>query len=340
MTPMPAQACFLTLAVPVLNEATYIGACLQGLLAQIDPALTEILVLDGGSTDDTCAIVRDVAAHFPCVRLVHNPKRLQSAACNLAARLADRRSSVLMRADAHALYPPGFVRACLAALAGSGAGSVVVPMHTKGAGGFQRAVAAAQNSRLGNGGAAHRAGTASGFVDHGHHAAFDLAAFRRIGGYDEDFSHNEDAEFDQRVARAGGRVWMCREAAITYFPRATPWQLAQQYARHGAGRARTLQRHRLLPRPRQMVPPAVLAASLASLAVAPIAPAALAVPALYVAACLAWGALAALRSRDPWLLATGVAAVIMHMAWSVGFLRQSMRPVSSAHRNIAEREAF
>ena len=36
----------------------------------------------------------------------------------------------------------------------------------------------------------------SGYVDHGHHAAFRAASFKAIGGYDETFSHNEDAEFD------------------------------------------------------------------------------------------------------------------------------------------------
>ena len=318
--PMP----FLTLAIPALNEVKSISACLESLLPQLDPQRSEVLVLDGGSTDGTQDLVRQWAERVPMLRLVVNARRLQSSACNLAARLADPRATVLVRADAHALYPADFIARCLAALRDSGATSVVVPMRTVGIAGFQRAVAAAQNSRLGNGGSAHRSGGVSAFVDHGHHAAFDLAFFRRLGGYDESFSHNEDAELDLRANRAGGRVWMCREAAITYFPRSAPWALARQYARHGAGRARTLLRHRLQPRPRQMMPVVVLAALLLSLPLAVLSPYALAVPALYVLACCLWGVAPAVRRRDAWILAMGPAAMIIHLAWATGFLRQML----------------
>ena len=35
-----------------------------------------------------------------------------------------------------------------------------------------------------------------------------IAAFRAVGGYDESFSHNEDAELDYRLRQAGYRIWM------------------------------------------------------------------------------------------------------------------------------------
>ena len=315
---------FLAVMVPVLNEAQYIERCLRSLLAQLPPDRCDVLVLDGGSTDATRAIVEAVRAEHPCVRLVDNPRRIQSAACNLAARIADPRARILLRADAHADYPPDFIERCVRALVQTGASSVVVPMQTVGVSRFQRAVAAAQNSRLGNGGSAHRGAGASGPVEHGHHAAFDRDFFLRLGGYDERFTHNEDAEHDVRALAAGGRIWMCREAAITYFPRARPWSLARQYARHGAGRARTLLTHRLVPRPRQMAPIAVLAGTLGGTALAPAAPMLLAIPASYALICLAWGALAALRARDPALLAMGLAAALMHHGWAVGFLRECL----------------
>ena len=327
---------FLTMVVPVLNEADMIGPCLASLLPQLDPAWAELLVLDGGSTDGTRELVGAAARANPVLRLIDNPARLQSAACNLAARLADKRATILLRADAHALYPTDFVQRCLLALTETGATSVVVPMRTVGIGGFQRAVAAAQNSRLGNGGSAHRAGGVSGFVDHGHHAAFDLAFFRALGGYDAEFTHNEDAELDHRAGLAGGRVWMCRDAAITYYPRATARSLARQYLRHGAGRARTLFRHGLRPRPRQMMPLAVLISLATSLALAPSWPLALVLPGLYVGVCCLWGAVAALRARDPWLLAMGPAAMIMHLAWAAGFLGHGLGYAIRPRPNLQE----
>lgn len=315
---------FLTVAVPVLNEIGHIEACLRSLMPQLAPAGSEILVLDGGSTDGTQGVVRAWAERHPSVRLVHNPDRLQSAACNLAAAIADPRAEVMVRADAHALYPADFIARCLDALATTGATSVVVPMRTVGVSGFQRAVAAAQNSKLGNGGSAHRAGGVSGFVDHGHHAAFDLAFFRALGGYNPAFSHNEDAEHDLRANRQGGRVWMCREAGITYFPRATVIGLALQYVRHGSGRARTLMTHRLRPRLRQILPVVLLFGLVASVLLSLASPAFLLVPLGYAALCLGWGAAAAVRAGDPWLLAMGPAAMTIHLSWAAGFLRRCL----------------
>lgn len=52
-----APAGTVTVIVPVLNEEQRLGPCLEGLMAQPD-AVTEILVVDGGSTDRTADIVR------------------------------------------------------------------------------------------------------------------------------------------------------------------------------------------------------------------------------------------------------------------------------------------
>jgi len=315
----------ITLAVPVLNEEAYIASCLESLLTQGDTHRLEILVLDGGSQDRTAAIVQAMAARHPEIRLVENPARLQSAAVNLAARIAARESRILLRADAHAWYPPGFVTGVVAALRAQKATSVVVPMLTVGEEGLQRGIAAAQNSRLGNGGSAHRLGRRSEWVDHGHHAAFDRAFFLSIGGYDERFTHNEDAELDLRAQAAGGRIWLCADHPVTYFPRKDLASLAWQYMKHGAGRARTLLKHRLRPKPRQMAPVIALLANLAALLVAPFWAPALLVPALYAALCLGWGVWLAIRGGDPWLAAAGPAAMTMHMAWGLGFLRSLVR---------------
>ncbi len=317
-----------SVVMPVLNEERYIARALSSLLGEVERLDGEILVLDGGSRDATRAIVAGLAAAHPVIRLVDNPGRTQSAACNLAAELACPRSGIMLRADAHAAYPSGFVSTALRALLDTGATSVVVPMRTVGRAPLQRAIAATQNSRLGNGGSSHRRAGASRFVDHGHHAAFDLAFFRSLGGYDRDFTHNEDAELDVRAVRAGGRIWLCTEAAIDYFPRDSLRQLARQYLRHGRGRARTIAKHRLRLKLRQGLPLVLLAAT----AVAVLAPLSswLAVPAGgYLLACLCWGAVEAARRTDAALLLMGPAAVVMHLSWATGFLDSRLRAVAS-----------
>ncbi|TIT70853.1 MAG: succinoglycan biosynthesis protein exoa, partial [Mesorhizobium sp.] len=64
-----------------------------------------------------------------------------------------------------------------------------------------------------------------------------IAAFRAVGGYDESFSHNEDAEFDHRLRQAGYRIWMSGRTQMVYYPRSTLKGLFFQYLGYGRGRA-------------------------------------------------------------------------------------------------------
>jgi succinoglycan biosynthesis protein ExoA len=229
----------------------------------------------------------------------------------------------LIRIDAHCRYPDGYARGLVETAERTAAASVVVPMITQGQACFQKACAAAQNSVLGAGGAAHRKVGAAQFVDHGHHALFDLAAYAGVGGYDESFSHNEDAELDLRLARAGARVWLEPSLAIVYFPRSAPGPLFRQYFNYGKGRARTIQRHRTRLKARQAAPLAIAPVVLAAIAGLWFWPFALPAAA-WAAACLAYGVMLSGKTRSVCVLLSGPAAMIMHFAWSLGFWRQAL----------------
>ncbi|HYG27479.1 MAG TPA: glycosyltransferase family 2 protein [Caulobacteraceae bacterium] len=306
--------------IPCLNEEAHIGRVIDELLADEGWPDPLIVVADGGSTDRSREIVSAIAARDPCVRLIPNPNRLQGAGMNVGARAVLGRRW-MVRADAHADYPPNYVSTLVAEAERTGAQSVVVSMLTQGRSCFQTAAAAAQNSILGNGGSAHRAGGTAGFVDHGHHALIDLDRFLQLGGYDEGFTHNEDAEFDVRLTRGGGRIWMTDAVRITYYPRASVPALFRQYVNHGDGRARNILRNRIRPKLRQLAPAAVAPALVLALASPAWAP--LALPALlWFFGSLASGLVLGLRQRSACACASGAAAVTMHLGWSIGFWRR------------------
>lgn len=312
------------IVVPTLDEEAFIGPLLDRLLA--DDGLTNplLVVADGGSRDKTRAIVAARAALDPRIRLMDNPKRLQSAGVNLAVQRFAGDRDWIARVDAHAIYPRHYVSRLIAEACRTGAQSVVVALETRGVEEFQKGVAAAQNSLLGTGGSAHRHASAQGWVDHGHHALFARTAFQATGGYDESFSHNEDAEYDVRLRAGGGRVWLTQAARVVYYPRRTPTALWRQYFGFGRGRARTMLKHRMGLKPRQAAPLVIAPAVLLALGGLVFAP--LAVPAMaWAAACLGYGALLAYRTRDANLLLSGPAAMIMHLGWSAGFWTQVLR---------------
>ncbi|HKT85564.1 MAG TPA: glycosyltransferase family 2 protein [Novosphingobium sp.] len=306
----------LLTVVPCLNEAENLIPLLKGLLA--DSCNELIVVADGGSSDGSRDIVRAMARLHPRIVLLDNPDRIQSAGINRAVERFGSGRDWLLRIDAHCDYPPDFARKVIAAAQGRDADSVVVSMHTSATGGFASAVALAQNSRLGTGGAPHRGEGSGGYVEHGHHALMRIEAFRRAGGYCESMACNEDAELDIRLLRSGSRIWLEPSARIAYHPRRTPGGLARQYFHYGIGRATTVLRHRSYLSPRQMLPIAVAPIVLAALA-GPWVPE-LALPALgWAALCQVWGVGLATSKRRWTGLLSGSAAMIMHGAWSVGF---------------------
>lgn len=317
----------IVVVIPALNEARAIEACLASLMDG-DPALASVrfVVADGGSEDATVNIVRRMRAHRPNLWLVHNRQRLQAAGVNLVARIAADCADILVRCDAHALYPKRFVLDVAEQLVGLGVDSVVVAMDSVGQKPLQRAIAWASDTRLGSGGAAHRGGTTSGFVDHGHHAGFRLKKFLAVGGYDETFAANEDAELDARLNAAGGLIWLAADLRITYRPRDTLPKLWRQYRRYGAGRAATLKKHRIKPRIRQALPIVALLGFALGLALSPLWPPAALAPLGYLSILILGAAWIAWKRRAPEGLLAAPALWVMHTAWALGFLAEAAKP--------------
>jgi len=314
------------LVIPTLNEAANIGRVIAALDAGYHfDGRSRIVVVDGGSTDATRNVVCDLMQTIPCLQLLHNPKRIQSAAINLAVRKFGHDMDVLIRCDAHAEYPPEFVSRLLAKLQQTGSDAVVVPMDSVGQQCFSRGVAWLSDSVVGSGGAAHRGGDKQGYVDHGHHAAFRLETFRIIGGYDESFHCNEDAELDCRQRAIGATIYLDGSNRIRYQPRSNLKALWRQYFGYGMGRSRTMRRHPHSIRLRQLAVPAHFILSLICLLGAYWIPALLIWPLVYLCMLGLNGGLIMLRHRSWCALGAVPAAITMHLAWSLGFFRELLR---------------
>ncbi|MES1201817.1 MAG: glycosyltransferase family 2 protein [Pseudomonadota bacterium] len=309
------------IVIPVLNEEVHLDGLIGRLRADPAAASARIVIADGGSTDRSADIVRTHAEADPRIVLMANPKRIQSAAVN-AAIARHAQGAFFVRLDAHAHYPDDFLARLIEAYETSGADSVTVSMRAESQGGcFQTAAAIAQNSVLGNGGSSHRAAGERRWVEHGHHALFRTASFLRAGGYDESFTHNEDAELDTRISQSGGRILLAADIVMDYFPRATPLALAKQYFNYGKGRAKTALKHGRMLKLRQLAPVAVAPAALLAM-LTPWSLVALAPILAWFALCLGFGALLGAKSKAACAYASGLAAAIMHGAWSFGFWRQ------------------
>jgi len=306
------------IVIPCLNEAKTIEALLDKFTGMMDGKNFRVVVADGGSTDGTRDIVDAFVKNDERVTLLPNPKRIQSAGINLAVSTFGQDYDYLIRIDAHGDYPDDYCLRLIEDAERTGADSVVVAMDTVGHGLFQKATAMAQNSKLGNGGSKHREGAKGHWIDHGHHALMRIAAFDAVGGYDETFSHNEDAELDFRLRKSGFRIWMTDKTRMTYYPRSSVLPLFKQYLAYGRGRAKNLLKHRSIPKIRQMIPLAVLPVFVFALlslyhwvALIPLG--------LWIAACLGYGLWMAIGQKNPYGPLAAFSAMVMHFAWSTGF---------------------
>lgn len=312
------------IVIPCLNERNHIGGVLMHLTAALPQDGWRIVVADGGSKDGSQDIVQTAAAQDPRIILLDNPKRLQSAAINLAVARYGEHYEHFIRMDAHGEYPDNYCLDLVADAAETGADSVVVSLKTVGFNSVQRAAAVAQNSKIGNGGSAHRNCSVGGYVDHGHHALMRVRAFLAVGGYDETFAYNEDAELDYRLKRAGYRIWISGRTAMVYHPRSSISALFKQYLNYGRGRAKNLRKHKTIPAVRQMLPlavaPAIVGAGLALFFWAALVPAF-----VWALTCVGYGFYLRIREELPNGPLAGLMAMVMHFAWSIGFWIEILR---------------
>ncbi len=275
----------VTIAMPCLDEAGFVEACLRSVRAQTYPSdRLEILMADGGSTDGTREILARLAAEDPRIRVVDNPDRYQAPGLN---RLLERaKGEVFVRMDVHCEYAPDYVAKCVEVLERTGADNVGGAQRCRGRSEFEKAVCAALGSPLGMGGAAYRSPDNEGFVDTVFLGAFRRAALLRLGGWDPGAITNEDAELNQRLVDQGGRIYLSRVIVVHYTPRGSLPALARQYFRYGQGRARTLRKHGRFLTLRPALPFLALCTGLLLVVVLPWTNAALYAAALAVATVL------------------------------------------------------
>jgi succinoglycan biosynthesis protein ExoA len=329
---------FVTVVMPVLNEAAFIRRGLESLFEQDYPAdRIEIIVADGISDDGTREIVADVAREHPQVRMIDNPGRIAPTGMN--AGVAQARGEIIIRLDGHAEVANDFIRQDVELLAEHPEAWIVGgPIVHAGRNTFAKAAAFAMSSPFGVGLATHRFADFEGYVEGAAFPAVRRWVFDRVGGLDERLARNEDDEWNYRVARAGGKVFISPRVRYTYFVRESVLKLFRQYAQYSFWRIPVIRKHKRPTTLRQVVPPLfflLMAALLIAGAVLRQPVLALALPAAYVAALLLIGAAMiprlglAVASLVP--LALGTIHVAYTWGWIRGLLAALLHPSAFDH---------
>jgi len=310
----------VSIIIPTYNEEEHVRECLESLLDGYVVQNAEIIIADGGSTDDTKKIIRDFERGHPRaqVRLIDNPLKHQSFGLNAGIKAA--RGKIIVRIDAHARYPKNYVRRCVELLEKTGADNAGGVMRAKGVGDFQELVALAMNHPIGVGDAKFHLGRKSGYVDTVYLGTFRKGIFGKLGFFDP--YQNQDAEFNLRILDSGGKIFLDSSIKVDYFPRGSLVALISQYFNYGRGRCRTTLKHRRFTSFRQLAPFLLVLGLIDSLFLSALAgPVFLLFPILYAAAIFLFSLLVLGRNPRRFSQSLSLALIFMsmHVSWGMGF---------------------
>lgn len=308
----------VTVVVPARNEEHAIGTCLDSILAQEGDLDLQVLVVDNASEDRTAQVVDEYRARDPRVEMVRHPRPSIPGALNAGLRAA--RGRWLVRVDAHATIPPGYVRRAIDHLRAGGFVGVGGRKDGVGETPAGRAIAAAHGSRFGVGNSLYHYGTRARPVDHVPFGAYPVAVLRELGGWNEHVEANEDYELDFRLRQRGYRLLFDPKLRIRWYCRQRIMDLFRQYRRYGRGKAAVTLLHPSSLRPRHLAPPiliVMLAGTAALAAFRPILAGALLLP--YLAVLLAGSIVTAPKVGGAGaILRLPAAFVAMHVGWGLG----------------------
>ncbi len=320
----------ISVLIPTYQEERYIAGCLDSLLANAFDFVSsgsEILVIDGGSSDRTREIVARYAGEHAFIRLLDNPHQAQVKACNIGIEAAS--GEIVFRCDAHCAYPPRYIPDILARHAEDAADNIGGCVQTcAGAETAQaRAISAVMNSRLGMG-ASYRTVSSDRprLVDTVPFGSWKRALLDEVGPFDEAFVRAQDLEHNMRLRRMGKAVMLLPWLKVKYYARDKLAKVAHEQFQKGYWKIQVNMKHRILSSKRQLFPVLYLLANLVSLPLLIFSSLAfwlfLAYNLSYVALALIRSIMEAVAQRDPSLIPYMLCCfAIIHHSYAFGYLK-------------------
>ena len=207
----------VTFGVIAYNEHRYLPELLNDLLKQTYPKeQTEVILVDGESTDDTWEIMQQFRDEheqsYRSVKLLKNPKRVQPAGWNVV--IQNFTADVLLRIDAHARLPEDFIEKNVACINSGenvcgGPRENIIDENTP----WKKMLLSAEQSIFGAGIASYRNETKDRkYVKSVFHGAYRRSVIEKVGLFNENLVRTEDNEFHFRIREAGYQI--CYDPSI------------------------------------------------------------------------------------------------------------------------------
>jgi succinoglycan biosynthesis protein ExoA len=319
----PVHFLFVSILIPIRNEAAYIERCLQAVLDQdYPPEQIEILIADGMSDDETRLIIGDYQQTHKNIRLIDNPGKIVPTGLNIA--ILQAKGDIIIRVDGHTLIAPDYAKRCVETLMRTDADNVGGCMTAVGTTAFGKVVAVATSVPFGVGNSRFHYSDKEEEVDSVYMGAWPSDVFKRVGLFDEELVRDQDDEFNYRLREKGGKIILNPEIKSVYTVRSSPKLLFKQYFQYGYWKVRVLQKHPRQMSLRQFIPPLFVMGLIAALIMAMIIKwgwlLLIGYTGLYLVANLAASMLTAYQKGWKYFWSLPVAFATIHVSYGAGFL--------------------
>lgn len=223
----------VSIVIPVYNEEKFIEGLINSLLKQdYDKEKIEIIFVDGNSSDKTVEIINKKLANEKLqYRVMSNPKKITPKSVNMGIKEAQ--NDIIIRLDAHSEYPINYITKCVYYINNTDADNVGCLSKAEGKTKIGKAIANVVSSKFGVGNSGFRIKENSGYVDTVPFGTFRKELFDKIGYFNEELIRSEDNEFNYRIRKNGGKVYLFNETEIIYYPRDTIYKLMKMGFQNG-----------------------------------------------------------------------------------------------------------
>lgn len=225
----------VSIICPVFNEEKFIERCINSILGQDYPKeLMEVLYVDGMSTDRTRSIIMGCVEKYTFIRLLDNPSRIVSPALNIG--ILNSAGDVIIRLDGHCSYPSNYISRLVHELYYFKADNVGAVLNTLPAydTSICRAIAIGMSHRFGVGNSLCRVGADKVVqTDTVPFGCFKRNIFDKIGLFDLDLIRNQDDEFNARIIKNGGKIFLIPDLVVNYYARDKISKMAKMFYQYG-----------------------------------------------------------------------------------------------------------
>lgn len=225
----------VSIIIPNYNEALYLKDCVHSLLNSDYPAnMLEILVIDGGSKDNSRAVIEEIQKDYKQVKWNENPHRFTPHALNIGIREAS--GEYILIASAHSQFTENYILELLNKMKELNADVVGGVMETKikNSNPTSIAIKTVLSNKFGVGNSMFRIGIDKPTqVDTVPFGLYKTELLHSINGYREDLIRNHDIEMSKRLLAKGAKIFLVPTAKCTYFARETFGKLAKNNYSNG-----------------------------------------------------------------------------------------------------------